>query len=103
MATFVEKIDKDSDYIKVIEVVKTFKDGEIFTMQNLIRRYMEYYQITDIEEATKVVGSEFKRVVTNLMQYSKLKKLANGQCRVCLKRNPREERIHTKKREKTIE
>lgn len=98
MATFVEKINEESEYTKLVNVLKEcFEDGQIFNKQLLIEQYMKHYSLTDIGEANKVVTDEFDRIITNLATYSKVRQLSNGQYVLRLKKTSREERRHEQK------
>ena len=98
MATFVEKINEDSEYTKLVNVLKEcFEDGHILNKQLLIEQYMKHYSLTDIGEANKVVKDEFDRIITNLATYSKVRQLSNGQYVLRLKKTSREERRHEQK------
>lgn len=96
MATFVERMDSESAYTRIVTVLKEcFEDGEIFNRQIVTERFMEYYEIQDMGEANKVIKEEFDRVIANLAIYSKIKKLSNGQYVLRLKKQSKEEHMHT--------
>lgn len=98
MATFVERIDSESNYTKVFNVIKLgFKDGEIFNRQLVTEKYMQHYETQDRGEANRVIKQELERVITNLASYSKVKQLSNGQYVLCLKKKSKEEQIHEEK------
>ena len=98
MATFVERIDSESNYTKVFNVIKLgFKDGEIFNRQLVTEKYMQHYETQDRGEANRVIKQELERVITNLASYSKVKRLSNGQYVLCLKRNQKKNRYMKKK------
>lgn len=98
MATFVERIDSESNYTKVFNVIKLgFKDGEIFNRQLVTEKYMQHYETQDRGEANRVIKEELERVITNLASYSKVKRLSNGQYVLCLKKKSKEEQIHEEK------
>ena len=98
MATFVERIDGESDYTKVFNVIKLgFKDGEIFNRQLVTEKFMQHYGIDDRGEANRVIKQELERVITNLASYSKVKRLSNGQYILCLKKKSKEEQTHENK------
>ena len=98
MATFEERIDSESNYTKVFNVIKLgFKDGEIFNRQLVTEKYMQHYETQDRGEANRVIKQELERVITNLASYSKVKRLSNGQYVLCLKKKSKEEQIHEEK------
>ena len=98
MATFVERIDSESNYTKVFKVIKLgFKDGEIFNRQLVTEKYMQHYETQDRGEANRVIKEELERVITNLASYSKVKRLSNGQYVLCLKKKSKEEQTHEEK------
>ena len=98
MATFVERIDSESNYTKVFNVIKLgFEDGEIFNRQLVTEKFMQHYGIDDRGEANRVIKQELERVITNLASYSKIKRLSNGQYILCLKKKSKEEQIHEEK------
>ena len=97
MATFVERIDSESDYTKVFNIIKRFEDGEIFNRQLVTEKYMQHYETQDRGEANRVIKQELERVITNLASYSKIKRLSNGQYILCLKKKSKEEQIHENK------
>ena len=98
MATFVERIDSESNYTKVFNVIKLgFKDGEIFNRQLVTEKYMQHYETQDRGEANRVIRQELERVITNLASYSKVKWLSNGQYVLCLTKKSKEEQIHQEK------
>ena len=97
MATFVERMDSKSDYIRIVTVLKEcFEDGEIFNRQIVAERFMNYHEIHDVGEVNRVIKNEFDRVITNLAMYSKITMLGNGQYVLKLKKQSREEQLHRK-------
>ncbi len=103
MATFVERVDSESEYTKVFNVIKLgFEDGEIFNRQLVIEKYMQYYGIQDRGEADRIVKQQLGRVITNLASYSKIRQLSTGQYALCLKRKSREEQIQERQEQKEM-
>ncbi len=95
MATFVERIDNESDYTKIVTVLREcFEDGEIFNRQLVTERYMKHHEIQDIREANRAIKKEFDRVITNLAMYSKVTMIGNGQYILRLKKQSKEEQMH---------
>lgn len=100
MATFVERIDNESDYTKIVTVLREcFEDGEIFNRQLVTERYMKHHEIQDIGEANRVIKTEFDRVITNLAMYSKVSMLGNGQYALMLKKRSKEEQMNRQQME----
>ena len=103
MATFVERVDSESEYTKVFNVIKSgFKDGEIFNRQLVIEKYMQQYEIQDRREADRIIKQQLERVITNLASYSKIRQLSTGQYALCLKRKSREEQEYKKQEKKEM-
>ena len=100
MATFVERIDNESDYTKIVTVLREcFEDGEIFNRQLVTERYMKHHEIQDIGEANRVIKTEFDRVIINLAMYSKVSMLGNGQYALMLKKRSKEEQMNRQQME----
>ena len=103
MATFVERVDSESEYTKVFNVIKSgFKDGEIFNRQLVIEKYMQQYEIQDRREADRIIKQQLERVITNLASYSKVIQLSHGQFVLCLRKKSKEEQEHEKKKDENI-
>ncbi len=95
MATFVERVDEESNYRKLLTVIKEgFKDGEIFNRRLVAERYMQKYEIQNIGEVNHIIKQEFERIITNLRYYSKVRILPNGQYVLCFKKKAKEEQVH---------
>ncbi len=100
MATFVERMDSKSDYIRIVTVLKEcFEDGEIFNRQIVAERFMNYHEIHDVGEVNRVIKNEFDRVITNLAMYSKVTMLGNEQYVLKLKKQSKEKQIHRQQME----
>ena len=100
MATFVERMDSKSDYIRIVTVLKEcFEDGEIFNRQIVAERFMNYHEIHDVGEVNRVIKNEFDRVITNLAMYSKVSMLGNGQYALMLKKRSKEEQMNRQQME----
>lgn len=98
MATFVEIINEESEYTKLMNVCRDcFNDGDILNKQSLLREYMKYYSSKDIGAATKAVNDEFDRLMTNLKSYAKVKEVSRGNYERRLRKTSREERRHEQK------
>lgn len=80
MKDFVEKVNEDSIYTRLFKIYDSeVEDGQIWNKNLLIQKYLNTYPKENNEEGRKLLESEYDRLVYNLMSYSKLIRMTNGQ------------------------